>query len=147
MSPGRDTRAGAQAYIACLEGLTPQGLDSLRDHLAPGARFADPFNDVAGIEAVIRVFAKMFEDVTDIAFETRDLACDGEVCYFAWTLRCRTRKRGSPLAFEGVTELRFDSEGRILAHIDHWDAGSQLYAKLPLLGFLIEKVRRRLGAD
>ena len=127
--------------------LTPERLEGLRVHLAPDVRFFDPFNDVTGIEAMVRVFAKMFEDLTDIAFETRDLACAEEdgVCYFAWTLRCRSGNRGNRLTFEGITELRFDVEGRVLAHLDHWDAGSQLYAKLPLLGFLVEKVRRRLS--
>ncbi len=149
MSPAPSIEALARAYMVCLEGLTPEGLEGLRAHLGPEARFMDPFNDVTGIEAVIRVFAKMFEDVTDVVFETRNLACAQEerICYFAWTLRCRSRGRGSPLAFEGVTELRFDAEGRIRAHLDHWDAGSQLYAKLPVLGFLIEKVRRRLATD
>ena len=130
-----------------LESLPPEGLEGLRAHLAPDVRFVDPFNDVTGIGAVIRVFAKMFADVTDIAFETRDLACAEQegVCYFAWTLHCRSRNRRNRLTFEGVTELRFDAEGRVLAHLDHWDAGSQLYAKLPLLGFLVEKVRRRLS--
>lgn len=149
MSPNANMEALARAYMVRLEGLTPEGLEGLRAHLAPEARFVDPFNDVTGLEAVIRVFAKMFEDVTDIAFETRNLACAEEegVCYFAWTLRCRSRGRGSQMTFEGVTELRFDAEGRIRAHLDHWDAGSQLYAKLPILGFLIEKVRRRLATD
>lgn len=140
-------RDRAAAYIACLEALTPERLPELSGHLAPQARFKDPFNDVVGREAVIRVFSKMFEDVTDIDFSARDLACSGSVCFFAWTLRCRLRRNGKPLAFEGATELHLDDEGRIAAHIDHWDAAGQLYAKLPLLGPLLNRLRRRLSAE
>jgi hypothetical protein len=141
------TRERAAAYIACLEALTPERLPELSAHLAPQVRFVDPFNDVAGREPVIRVFTKMFEDVTDIEFAARDLACSGSVCFFAWTLRGRLRGSGKPIAFEGVTELRLDAEGRVAAHIDHWDAAGQLYAKLPVLGLLMDRLRRWISAE
>lgn len=140
-------RAPAAAYVAFLEALTPERLPELSAYLAPEARFKDPFNDVTGREAVLRVFAKIFQDVTDVAFTARDLVCGDGACFFAWTLRCRRRRNGRPLTFEGVTELRLDAQGRIVAHIDHWDAASQLYARLPVLGRLLGGLRRRLGAE
>ena len=140
-------RDRAAAYIACLEALTPERLPKLSGHLASQARFRDPFNDVVGREAVIRVFSKMFEDVTDIEFSARDLVCSGAVCFFAWTLRCRLRRNRKALTLKGVTELRLDDEGRIAAHIDHWDAAGQLYAKLPLLGWILNRLRHRLSAE
>ena len=139
-------RDPAAAYIAFLEALTPERLPELAAYLAPGAHFKDPFNDVTGREAVVRVFAKIFQDVTEVAFAARDLACGDEACFFAWTLRCRQRRSGRPLIFEGVTELHLDAQGRITVHIDHWDAASQLYARLPVLGWLMGRLRRRLGA-
>ena len=51
------------------------------------------------------------------------------------------------LTLEGATELRFDDEGRIAAHIDHWDAAGQLYAKVPILGLLMARLRRRLSDE
>ena len=141
------TRDRAAAYVAFLEALTPERLPELAGHLAPEARFKDPFNDVTGREAVLRVFAKMFEDVTDIDFAARDLACGEAACFFAWTLRCRPRRSGRMLTLEGATELRFDDEGQIAAHIDHWDAAGQLYAKVPILGLLMARLRRRLSAE
>ncbi len=140
-------RDRAAAYIACLEALTPERLPELSGHLALQARFKDPFNDVVGREAVIRVFSKMFEDVTDIEFSARDLGCSGAVCFFAWTLRCRLHRNRKLLNFEGATELHLDEDGRIAAHIDHWDAAGQLYAKLPFLGLLLNRLRRRLSAE
>ncbi len=139
-------RERAAAYIAFLEALTAERLPELSAYLAPQARFADPFNDVTGREAVIRVFAKIFEDLTEVDFAGRDLACGEAACFFAWRLRGRLRRSGKPIAFEGVTELRLDAEGRIAAHIDHWDAASQLYARVPVLGSLLAVLRRRLSA-
>ncbi|MDJ0942271.1 MAG: nuclear transport factor 2 family protein [Kiloniellales bacterium] len=140
------TQHAAAAYVAFLESLTPERLPELVGYLAPEVRFKDPFNDASGRASVIRVFAKIFEDVTDVRFAARDLACGGEACFFAWTLHCRLQRSRRPMQFEGVTELRFDGEGRVTAHIDHWDAASQLYARMPVLGWLLERLRRRLGA-
>ena len=139
-------RERAAAYVAFLEALTAARLPELSAYLAPQARFVDPFNDVTGREAVIRVFTKIFEDLTEVDFAGRDLACSEGACFFAWTLRGRLRGSGRAITFEGVTELRLDDQGRIAAHIDHWDAASQLYARVPILGSLLAVLRRRLGA-
>ena len=149
-------RERAAAYVTFLEALTAARLPELSAYLAPQARFVDPFNDVTGREAVIRVFTKIFEDLTEVDFAGRDLACSEGACsegacsegacFFAWTLRGRLRGSGRAITFEGVTELRLDDQGRIAAHIDHWDAASQLYARMPVLGSLLAVLRRRLGA-
>jgi steroid Delta-isomerase len=43
-----------------------------------------------------------------------------------------------------VSEVRVDAAGRVTEHVDHFDAGSQLYARLPVVGPLVRLVRRRL---
>ena len=73
-------RTPAAAYVAFLEALTPERLPELSAYLAPEARFKDPFNDVTGREAVLRVFARIFQDVTDVAFTARDLVCGDGAC-------------------------------------------------------------------
>ncbi len=130
-------RDRAAAYVAFLEALSPERLSELSAYLAPQARFVDPFNDVKGSEAVIRVFTRIFEDLDAEMFTARDLTCGDEICFFAWTLEGRLRKGGKEIALEGVTELRLDAKGRIALHRDHWDAASQLYAKFPVLGFVL----------
>ena len=40
--------------------------------------------------------------------------------------------------------VKFAPDGRISEHIDHWDAAAQFYERIPVLGWLIRKVRRRL---
>jgi hypothetical protein len=44
-----------------------------------------------------------------------------------------------------MSEVAFGADGRALSHIDHWDAGGQFYARLPVLGTLIRLVKRRLA--
>jgi hypothetical protein len=46
----------------------------------------------------------------------------------------------------GVTQFRFDSQGRVLIHKDFWDAGSGLYEQLPALGRVIGRIRGAIEA-
>ena len=134
-------------YVDLLSGLSPDRLSELRDFLNAAARFRDPFNDVTGRDAFVRVFEKMFEDVEDVRFEVIDRAISDRTCYLRWDMSCRPKGGRRHFEFEGMSEIRFDPEGKVEAHLDHWDAGSQFYAKLPVLGFLVERVRRRLTAE
>jgi hypothetical protein len=44
-----------------------------------------------------------------------------------------------------MTEVHFDQSGKVAAHLDHWDAASQLYEHVPLLGGVLRIIRRRLA--
>jgi hypothetical protein len=44
-----------------------------------------------------------------------------------------------------MTEVQFDHQALVAAHLDHWDSGRQLYEKLPGIGFLLRRVRKRLA--
>ena len=35
---------------------------------------------------------------------------------------------------EGMSEIRFAPDGRVTDHQDHWDAATQFYGRLPLIG-------------
>ena len=137
----------AHRYVDLLSGLSPDRLAELRSCLNAAARFRDPFNDVTGRDAFMRVFEKMFEDVEDIRFEVTDRAISDRTCYLRWDMSCTPKGGRRRFEFEGMSEVRFDREGKVAAHLDYWDAGSQFYAKLPVIGFLVEQVRRRLTAE
>jgi len=36
--------------------------------------------------------------------------------------------------------------GKVVEHIDYWDAAEQVYERLPLLGPILRRVRQRLGS-
>ena len=138
--------AGYEAYFA---DLTPQTVADLRDLAVADMRFRDPFNDVQGVEKVIRILQMSFEDTEGMRFEFIDRAVSGQVCYYRW--RCLFTPKRMPKSgiwtFDGMSEVAFDTQGRVASHIDHWDASTQFYARLPLVGGLIRLVRRRLAVD
>ena len=130
---------------AFYEHLTPASLDRLGELYAPSARFIDPFNDVSGLPALRRVFEHMFENLVAPRFVVLEALGGEHSGFLLWTFQFR-RGQAREQQILGTTHLRFDDEGRVLLHHDHWDAAGQLYETLPLLGPLMRWLRRRLSA-
>ena len=140
-----DIEVKAAAYAAYFERVAPGNLDELRDLCAVDVRFRDPFNNVRGQDQIVRIFAKMFEDVAEPKFEVVDNAVSGSNSYLRWVMRFKNKKNGKSFSIEGMTEVHFDQFGKVTAHLDHWDAASQLYEHHPLLGGIFRIIRRRLA--
>lgn len=141
--------AAARAYRRYFETLSPQTVGELRALVAPDLHFRDPFNDVVGPDKVIRSLELGYAHATDLRFEFLDEAWSGRTCYYRWRFFFRPRRfsGGRLWTVEGMSEVRFDEAGLVVEHLDHWDAASQFYGKLPLLGRLIDLVRRRVAVD
>ncbi len=136
-----------RAYRQFLEGIDPRGISLLDDLAAPGIHYHDPFVDARGVAAVKRVFRQMFEDVDEPRYTVTHCAVDGDTCFLRWHFTCRpkTIRRGQPWVCDGVTEIRFDADGRVTEHVEHWDAGEQVYEKIPVLRALIRWTKRRVS--
>lgn len=141
----RDTRASLDAYIRFYETLTLQTVGELRTLVTPDVHFRDPFNDVQGVAGYERVLTKMFEDLDTPRFEIAHAVLDGSVGYLKWRFVFRV-KRGRERAIVGMSELHFDADGRVARHVDYWDAAAQVYEHLPVLGFILRRIRRRIAA-
>lgn len=137
--------ATLQRYARVFEELAPERLDDLAALVDEDVRFVDPFNDLSGREAFLEVFRHMFRRLQQPAFAVSDVALGREAGYLRWSMTFRGKPGGRLWQIDGLSELRFAEDGRVVAHIDHWDSGAQFYGKLPGLGWLIERVRRRVG--
>ena len=135
-----------ERYVACFEQLAPERLESLTDLFAVSARFKDPFNDVKGRDAIRRVFEHMFTQLSSPRFRVTAQAVDGNVAMLHWYFSFRSRGRGSEKTIEGMSLVLFDGDGLVAEHVDHWDPAEQIYAEVPLLGFLLERIKRHLSA-
>jgi hypothetical protein len=47
----------------------------------------------------------------------------------------------------GMTQLRFDRDGRIRFHQDFWDSAQGFYQHVPVLGAAIRSVARRMESN
>ena len=103
---------------------------------APDAWFNDTIATEAGIEAIEKYLHRTAEGAEKVSATINDVAVSGSDCYVRWTMEVRTKNLagGRPIITEGVSQLRFDDEGRIVLHQDFWNPATGIYQHLPLLG-------------
>jgi steroid delta-isomerase len=134
-----------QRYTAFFESLRPDNLEQLSSIMTDDIHFVDPFNDVRGLEAVIKIFRHMFSSLEDPRFTVTHAAMSGGQQprgLIRWDLN--SALKGKPYHIVGMSEIGFAADGRACLHIDHWDAAAQFYARLPVVGWLLRTIRSRL---
>ncbi len=142
-----DVSGAARRWAAFFETLTPDRLDDITRHCHADIRFKDPFNDVTGLDGVRRVFEHMFETVDSPAFTVSDIAISGSTAYLRWDFSFLPKGgEGESWSITGVSEVLFGQDLKVVSHIDHWDAGEQFYARLPLVGWLVRLIRSKLSS-
>jgi hypothetical protein len=55
-------------------------------------------------------------------------------------VRAKNLAGGKPIVTEGISQLRFDKQGRIVLHQDFWNPAAGIYGYLPVLGPAIRYV-------
>lgn len=129
-----------------LETLTAESVPHLRGLVAADVRFIDPFHAVSGAAAMQQVFAAIFQSLTDVRFTVTDRAWSGTAWYLRWRFEGVRKAGGALLAFDGMSEIHFDADGKVRFYRDHWDAGQGVYEQLPGLGLVLRWLRRRIAS-
>jgi len=120
----------------------------LADVYSDDIQFKDPLHAINGLPALTQYYEGMLGDLLECRFEFHhsiESAERGEAILF-WTMHYRHKKLagGKPLRLNGNSHLLY--KDKVYYHRDYFDAGAMLYEHIPLLGFLIRKVKQRIGA-
>jgi len=134
----------ARAWADLFDAMTHENYRAIGERAHPQIYFRDPFNEFTGIERLITLFAKMYADTKAARFSTHYVMEGDERSVLSWRFRCEVAVLGA-LDFDGLSEVHHDSDGLITRHVDYWDAGNEVYAKLPLLGAVLRRFKNRLA--
>ncbi len=135
-----------ERYIDFFEKLEPDDLGNLARVMTEDIHFADPFNDVHGIESLRKVFQHMYQNLHNPRFTITHSAMatdSNQVGLICWEMA--SIWRGNAYNVVGMREVAFAPDGRVSSHIDHWDAGGQFYERLPLIGRILKAIRARIS--
>lgn len=135
-------RDALERYIHFFNHLETE-LDQSGEYLHDDISFQDPFNCVEGLAALNRVLRNFVKSVKEPRFDVTHRAWDGNVCFIRWNFSGHLSLFGE-WRFPGVSELHFSAQGKVLKHVDHWDAGEHFYQRLPILGRVVQMIRRRI---
>lgn len=72
---------------------------------------------------------------------------NGKGDYFVrWvmTIRFKKFKKGQDTKTIGMSHLRFDQDGKVCFHQDYWDSTAGIFEHIPVVGWLIGKIKARL---
>ena len=119
---------------------------SVRSVYASEAYFNDTIKEIHTSEQIARYLAESLEATETVRVEVTDVARSGVDYYFRWVMdiKFRNLNNGAWTRSEGMSQIRFDHEGKVLLHRDFWDAAGGLFAYMPVVGSLLKWIKGRL---
>ena len=102
-----------------------------------------------GAAEIEAYFLKTSATVTSYQLSIDDTARSGEDFYVRWTMTfaAPALSGGEPVHSVGVSQVRFNRDGKVAFHRDFWDSGQNFYSHLPGVGGAISFVRKRLQSN
>lgn len=109
------------------------------------SKFKDPFHEVEGVDKIYPIFVQMYENLDTPKFKVNEIVNKNNISYINWTFSFYFKNSNEKQSFEGVSRVEI-KDGKVLSHIDYWDAASNLYEKLPLVKHLIKFIRKKVSS-
>jgi hypothetical protein len=138
-----------EAFCAFYNKLDNTCTEKLSTVYTDDVSFTDPLHRIQGLEALKGYFDSLYENVTSCRFDFHDTRRQDDTAFVTWTMHLAHPRLagGRPFRVEGCSRLVFaaDGSGRVAVHRDYFDAGELLYERLPLLGGVVRRLKRRLA--
>lgn len=134
-------------FLAMYNKLDKSNLDLLEDIYHQDVVFIDPLHRIEGLSALTKYFSNLYENLDAGRFEvTRVLQQDNVVSLY-WTMYFSHSKikSGKEVSFEGNSFLEYQ-DNKVILHRDYFNAADMLYQHIPVLGGLINLVKKRATA-
>lgn len=147
LSAERPAAEPIEQFVGFFEGLSQDDLEHIGDIYTEDVHFVDPFSDFRGLAPLTGIFEAMFTKMRDYDLVVHEYGMIGPDSGFVrWTMSGFVKQLGKERwVVEGGSVIRFAEDGRVREHIDYWDAASQMYERLPVIGWVLKKIRHRLA--
>lgn len=126
--------------LSWFESLSPQNLNQIKELYQSDCYFKDPFNEFYKRDALEQLFADMFIKLQQSRFVIVETLSDADSAFIVWQFHFSVRQRA--LRINGSSHLKFDQQGLVVFHRDYWDAAEELYEKLPVIGFILKRLKK-----
>lgn len=123
-------------------------LEQLDDMYHEDASLTDPIHQVVGLDDLKKYFEHTMENVEYCHFAFDDECVGDDKAFLLWQMRFAHPKlaNGMEIVLPGVSYLKFE-DGKIREQQDHYDLGAMLYEHVPLVGYVIDKIKNRLVSE
>jgi steroid delta-isomerase len=129
------------------ERLSADTLGEFDAHYAADAWFKDPFHEVSGVESIRAILRHTFDKLPGARFRVTGRFPGVDLnAVILWEMDFVMPMTRQPATISGATHLTFDTAGKVTHHRDYWDAAEELYARLPVLKWLMRGLARQAAA-
>ena len=129
------------------ERLSANNLGELDAYYAADAWFKDPFHEVTGVDAIRAILRHTFDKLPGARFRViRRFPGEDRHAVILWEMDFTMPVTHLSTTIRGATHLTFDTDGKVTLHRDYWDAAEELYARLPVLKWLMRALARQAAA-
>ena len=120
--------------------------ENVRQLYAEDLYFNDTFRIITDLDELVDYMTHTGEIVESTTVNILDVVKGEQDYYVRWEMDMQFSTTGSNIHSQsiGMTQLRFNKDGKIIFHQDFWDGAEGFYQHLPLIGFAVRKVRSRL---
>jgi hypothetical protein len=148
---GPEEEAALRRFTTFLRSIGDQKYvrDNTRRVYSPDAYLDDTLAIHHGVAEIEAYFLKTSETMTSYQVSIDDTARSGDNYYVRWTMifAARALSGGQPVHSVGISQIRFDREGKVAFHRDFWDSGQNFYSHIPGVGGAVEFVHKRLQSN
>ena len=125
--------------------LSIDGLSQLNSIYSKNITFVDPIHEINGLANVHDYFAKMLANLNSCRFEIKDIVEAEQQAFITWEMQFShpKLKSGNSISVLGNSHLKY--KNLIHFHQDYYDMGEMLYEHIPVLGFVINKLKSGLS--
>ena len=108
--------------------------------------FNDTFRTLDNQDELVEYLKETADRVNSTTTEFKEFAYGNNSYYVRWTMHIEFDVSGKSIVTDsiGVSQIRFDENGLISFHQDFWDNTEGFFQHLPVVGFLLGKVKNRL---
>jgi len=143
------SRLPLENFTSLYQSLTPGNVSrqQLAGVYSEKVEFSDPMHRIQGLNQLTDYFQGLYSNLKSIDFDFhRTMTRDGEtIAHWTMTFSHPQLYRGNrTITVEGISLLTWEND-LIIRHQDIFDAGALLYEHLPVLGWVIRKLKERMA--
>ena len=138
-----------EKFCSIYRDLTKISSNDLRTIYTEDVEFIDPIQRHKGRDSVEAYFSKLNENARSCKFDiTNTIPCDtnkdGVTAVLTWHMTLELNKPRKTIHLDGTTLLKEGASG-FYYHRDYYDLGEMVYEHVPVVGWLVKKIKRKLA--
>lgn len=148
MNTDDETKKLIDAIKAFYDEFSVDSLDGLSDLYTDDVTFTDPIHQVQSLDDLRTYYKHTMENVDYCHFAFTDEALSGETLFLAWQMRFSHPKLagGREIILPGTSQFNL-RDHKVAEQRDYYDLGAMLYEHVPVVGYVIGKIKQRLVSE